>query len=352
MSGGVSWRPAGGFAAPAVRFSAFVCVSLAAAYVFNAVLIHWFGWPGAAALPAGSLSAQAFIQAGIYVFAAAAPAVFVLQTPERPPESDSAVLSAAAGFIIRWAFWAAFLVGAVDAAVSFLRIEGFLVFFTGEALNADLGRSKFRGVWVHYPLIAAAAVIAARTRTLGFPWLALLIVFAEVQIVIARFVFSYEQAFMADLVRFWYAGLFLLASPYTLLTDAHVRVDVLYAGFSPRAKAWTNAAGSAALGAPFCWVILTSGMGGARNVITAPLLGFEVSQSGDYGMYVKYLLAGYLLVFAAAMLVQFGALFLSSAAVLLKGGAEGEKGGDAPHAAYGAHSAAKERLSRAYPAPS
>lgn len=36
---------------------------------------------------------------------------------------------------------------------------------------------------------------------------------------------------MADLVRFWYAALFLFASAYTLLEEGHVRVDVFYAGF-------------------------------------------------------------------------------------------------------------------------
>ena len=34
---------------------------------------------------------------------------------------------------------------------------------------------------------------------------------------------------------------------------------------------------------------------GQSNLINAPLLSFEVSQSG-YGMYVKYLMAGFLLV--------------------------------------------------------
>jgi len=60
-------------------------------------------------------------------------------------------------------------------------------------------------------------VIGLFTRTLGFQWLALLIVIAELAIVFTRFIFSYEQAFMGDLVRFWYAALFLFASAHTLL---------------------------------------------------------------------------------------------------------------------------------------
>ncbi len=91
-------------------------------------------------------------------------------------------------------------------------------------------RVQFIGPWIHIPLILLGFVTALFTRTLGFTWLALLIVIAELLIVISRFVFSYEQALMGDLVRYWYAALFLFASAYTLLEEGHVRVDVLYAG--------------------------------------------------------------------------------------------------------------------------
>ena len=140
---------------------------------------------------------------------------------------------------------------------------------------------------------------------------------ANATIVFTRFIFSYEQAFMGDLVRFWYAALFLFSSAYTLLEEGHVRVDILYAGFSERAKAWTNTIGSLALGIPLCWVILTLSLWGKSNLINAPLLSFEVTQSG-YGMYVKYLMAGFLLVYAITMLVQFASVFLASAETLLR----------------------------------
>jgi len=158
-------------------------------------------------------------------------------------------------------------------------------------------------------------VVAFFVRSLGFVWLAMLVVFAEFQIVISRFVFSYEQAFMGDLVRFWYAALFLFASAYTLVNEGHVRVDVIYTGFSKRGKAWANVAGSLLLGVPLCWIILTMGMWGRGSSINSPLLSFEISQSG-YGMYIKYLMAGFLVVFAVSMMVQFSSYFLSSVAVL------------------------------------
>ena len=46
------------------------------------------------------------------------------------------------------------------------------------------------------------------------------------------------------------------------------------------------------------------GLGGKGNSINSPLLSFEVSQSG-YGMYTKYMMAGFLVVFAISMLIQF-----------------------------------------------
>ncbi|SVB25552.1 uncharacterized protein METZ01_LOCUS178406, partial [marine metagenome] len=230
---------------------------------------------------------------------------------------DSEVLSRLAAYIIRSAFWAVLLIGLVDMVVSFLRVEGLLSAVFGDQLAKDLGRSAYRGLYVHYPLIFVSFIIGYFSRGLGFMWLALLIVAAELLIVITRFVFSYEQAFMGDLVRFWYAALFLFASAYTLIEEGHVRVDIIYTGFTDRGKAWSNVFGTILLGIPVCWVILTSGLGGKSNLINAPLLVFEVTQSG-YGMFVKYLMAGFLLIYALSMMMQFISYFLHNAAILIR----------------------------------
>ena len=196
------------------------------------------------------------------------------------------------------------LVGLADAAVSFLRVEGLLPGLFGDELALDLGRSQFRGRWVHLPIAAIAIFIATRTRALGFVWLSLLVVGAELLIVFSRFVFSYEQAFMSDLVRFWYAALFLFASAYTLLEGGHVRVDVLYAGFGRRTQGRINAVGSIVLGITLCWTILLVGMWGKASVINGPLLIYETTQTG-FGMYVKYFMAGFLGLYAVTMMIQF-----------------------------------------------
>jgi TRAP-type mannitol/chloroaromatic compound transport system permease small subunit len=150
-------------------------------------------------------------------------------------------------------------------------------------------------------------------RGLGFPWLALLVVGAELLIVLTRFIFSYEQAFMSDLVRFWYASLFLFSSAYTLLEEGHVRVDVLYSGFSASTKGMINALGSVFLGISLCAVILFYGMQGKSTIINGPLLIFETTQTG-FGMYVKYWMAGFLGIFAVTMLIQFAGYFLEGVA--------------------------------------
>ena len=236
--------------------------------------------------------------------------------------ADAELLSRFAAYIIRAAFWIVLIIGLVDIIISFLRVEDFLAPLIGDDLTQALGRPHFRGMYVHLPLILLSLVIAFFNRSLGFTWLAFLVVLAEFQIVISRFVFSYEQPFMGDLVRFWYAALFLFASAYTLVHEGHVRVDVLYSRFSKRSKAWTNTVGTLLLGLPLGGTILMAGMWDKTSSINSPLHSFEVSQSG-YGLYVKYLMVGFLAVYAVSMIIQFSSYLLDSVADLRQ-----EPGGD------------------------
>lgn len=276
---------------------------------------QWFGFSPPKKPLDDTAMTQGMWQMFSYIGAALIVCAYVLSTPSRALRADASLLSGFSRYIIRASFWAVFLVGLADMSISFLRVENMLHYFVDSETIKALGRPIYRGLSVHYPLIALAFVIALFTRSLGFTWLALLVVFAEFQIVILRFIFSYEQAFMGDLVRFWYAALFLFASAHTLVCEGHVRVDVLYAQFSIRAKAWANTFGLIVLGLPLCWIILTMGMWGKGNSINSPIFSFEVSQSG-YGLYVKYMMVGYLVVFALSMIVQFSSYLLSNIADL------------------------------------
>lgn len=283
------------------------------AFLINSVFTFGLGWPGFAGLSEGNTSPLAWLQMALYGAVLIGAFFYARSVAGRPLRDDAQLVTSIVTFLIRAAFWAVLLVGFADAIISFLRVEGLLQNVMGETLAQDLGRSAFRGPYVHLPLIALAIVIAALTRGLGFIWLALLVVAAELIIVISRFVFSYEQAFQGDLVRFWYAALFLFASAYTLTEEGHVRVDVFYASMQQRTRGYVNLFGSLFMGIALCAVVLSLGTWTKASVIIGPLLNFEVSQSG-FGMFVKYLMAGFLAVFAGSMLIQFAGYLMDAVA--------------------------------------
>lgn len=310
MTGEVGPTPeeSGGTAINLRLFGWFV---LAAMFVFvlNAFLTFGAGLPGAVWLGPGKGELLSWLQLLLYPAGFVVAAAYVLKTKYLSLRADGDVITGINTYFIRAAFWVVFLVGLVDMAISFLRVEEYLAGIVGEQTAKDLARSNFRGPYVHMPILLLSLVVAKFSKSLGFHWLALLIVVAELAIVIARFVFSYEQAFMADLVRYWYGAFFLFASAYTLLEEGHVRVDVFYAGFQDKTKGMINVVGSLTMGIVFCWTILLVGMSTKSSIINSPIFNFEVTQSG-FGMYVKYMMAGFLGIFAISMMIQFvGYLF-------------------------------------------
>ena len=297
-----------------VRIFSWGMLAAVGVFLVNNVLALGFDWPGIGPVFSDDApGALSWVQMLAYIAGILVAAVYVLYSPDRSLRSDGFVISDINTFLVRAAFWAVLLVGIGDMVVSFLRVEGWLDTFVGDTTARSLGRPEFRGMYVHIPLMILAVVIASFSRSLGFFWLSLLIVIAELAIVFTRFIFSYEQAFMGDLVRFWYGALFLFASAYTLLEEGHVRVDVFYAGYSDRKRALVNAVGAIFLGLSVSWTIMIIGMGNEVAIINMPVVNFEVSQSG-YGMYVKYLMAAFLGVFAVTMAVQFISYFLDAIA--------------------------------------
>jgi len=308
-----------------IRIFARFLVAIVLLYLVSRFLIYWHHWPSLtttiqALINAESTLEQTQLYQGIalimiYLSTFTLLTLSILRTPTRSLTDDANRYQNLAYFIVRAAFWSVFLVGLADAFISFLRVEELLIPVVGETIAQALDQARQRGLYVHYPLLVLSLIIAWFSRSLGFIWLAFLVVLAEFTIVITRFVFSYEQAFMGDLVRFWYAAFFLFASAYTLVEGGHVRVDVLYARVRTRKKAWVNALGSLILGLPVCWTILHYGMGSRQSSLIAPILGFETSPSG-YGMYVKYLMAAFLVIFAVSMAIIFISYFLKSCAYL------------------------------------
>ena len=304
---------ASGAPAPLIRAIGWAILAALAAYLINNVLVVGFGFTYVLDLfnGAGTTSAVTF---GIYVVLIAAGIFYAFRSSDMALRRDAMRIHRFNVYIIRACFWVVLLVGITDVSIAVMRTESLFDGMFSEDTVRSLGQARFVGTYIHLPLVAAGFIIALFTRTLGFPWLALLIMVAELSIVISRFVFSYEQAMMGDLVRYWYAALFLFASAYTLFEDGHVRVDVLYAGFEGKTRGFVNAIGTLLLGMATVWVILWIGFNGKQSIINAPVMNFEITQQGATGMFIKYQMAAFLGIYAATMLVQFVAFFFEAVA--------------------------------------
>ena len=301
-----------------ITIFSFLTVYLTIVFVANNVLTVYLGWPGIQGLvkSSQSLTTTQIILSAIQWLSYILIIGYCFYAGFKIKDSNifhySNTFSNFSSYVARSAFWTIFLIGVVDVIISLLVSEKILDYFlSGSALNFFTKPSS-RVLYIHLPLACIGFIIGYIKKTPGFIWFATLVVFAETAIVITRYVFYYEQAFMGDLVRLWYAAIFLFSSGYTLLKDGHVRVDILYVKFSEKGKAIANIAGSILFGIPLCALTLFFGLQGRTSIINAPVLSFEITQQGVSGMYIKYLLAAFLGVFAITMIFQFASLILSS----------------------------------------
>ena len=316
-----------------IRIFSYSILATTFVFLFNNVLTVWFDWPGVKSLFShyglfgfkklskpleDTVLTFAYLQLFFYLASILLSIFYVNRSIKQTLTTDSEILNKFTAYIIRSSFWAVLIVGIADLLISFLVVEKLVEPLLGEYLKIKLVVPAFRITFVHFPLILLSFVVGYFTRSVGFIWLAVLVVGSEFFIVLSRFIFEYEQAFQGDLVRFWYSALYLFASAYALIHEGHVRVDVLYTGFSERKKAWTNSIGSLILGIPLCLIVLFLGMGGKASIINGPVISFEITQQGSNGLYLLYLMAIYLAVFAVSMLIQFTSYFMSSSDKLLK----------------------------------
>ena len=316
-----------------IRVFSYSILATTFVFLMNNVLTVWFDWPGVKNLfshyglfgfkklskpLSDSVLNFAFLQLFFYLISIFLAIFYVNRSIKQTLTADSEILNKITAYIIRSSFWAVLIVGVADLIISFMVVEKLVEPLFGEYFKIKLAIPAFRISFIHFPLILLSFVVGYFTRSVGFIWLAVLVVASEFFIVLSRFIFEYEQAFQGDLVRFWYSALYLFASAYALIHEGHVRVDVLYTGFSERKKAWTNSIGSLILGIPLCLIVLFLGMGGKASIINGPVISFEITQQGSNGLYLLYLMAVYLAVFAVSMLIQFTSYFMSSSDKLLK----------------------------------
>ncbi len=83
-------------------------------------------------------------------------------------------------------------------------------------------------------------------------WLALLMALLTAAIVVMRYGFNTGSILAQELVTYMHGSLFMLGAAFALKQGAHVRVDIFYRNFSPRAQAWINSLGGIVFLLPLC----------------------------------------------------------------------------------------------------
>jgi len=108
-----------------------------------------------------------------------------------------------------------------------------------------------------------AAALDAASRAVGgvVKWCALGVVLVQFIVVLLRYAYGSSYVWMQESVIYLHAILFMLAIGYTFLVDGHVRVDVLYANWSARRRAWVDLVGILVGVLPFCALLLWASWG-------------------------------------------------------------------------------------------
>jgi TRAP-type mannitol/chloroaromatic compound transport system permease small subunit len=113
-------------------------------------------------------------------------------------------------------------------------------------------------------LLSLARVIDALNERVGRAamWLVLLATLISSGNAVMRY--GYDQSSNAWLEIQWYlfALIFLLGAGYTLKHNGHVRIDILYGRFSPRAQAWVDVLGGLLFLLPLCGLMIWMGWAG------------------------------------------------------------------------------------------
>jgi TRAP-type mannitol/chloroaromatic compound transport system permease small subunit len=144
-------------------------------------------------------------------------------------------------------------------------------------------------------------------------WCLLVLALGMLVTVALRYLFGDSFTRLNEAVMYAHALCFLMAAPAALMRDAHVRVDVVYTGLSPRGKAIVDLAGYHVFLVPVMVLLL---------IYCGPIVELawkigEKSAETD-GLPFVFLLKTAMPIFAVAMLAQ-GCAFAGRAALLVRG---------------------------------
>ena len=146
---------------------------------------------------------------------------------------------------------------------------------------------------------------------LAVRWAALAMVLIQFAIVLLRYVFGISDIAVDESVLYLHAALFMLGAGYTLLVDAHVRVDIFQSKAGARGKAAIDLFGHLFLLMPSMLVIAWWSWPSVSNAWAIREGALSVG-----GIPAAFLLKTLIPLFCALLLVQSLSLMLRAVATL------------------------------------
>jgi len=107
------------------------------------------------------------------------------------------------------------------------------------------------------PLVPICRTLDAINTFVGekTAWLTILMVFIQFIVVLLRYIFGFGSVFLQESILYLHATVFLCGAGYTLMLDAHVRVDAFYHQSRSTHKAWVNLLGCLLFLFPFLYTL-------------------------------------------------------------------------------------------------
>ncbi|MCS6969302.1 MAG: TRAP transporter small permease subunit [Cytophagales bacterium] len=131
--------------------------------------------------------------------------------------------------------------------------------------------------------------------------------------VLLRYVFKSASVAFYEIEWHLFSLIFLLGAGYSLKHDRHVRVDIFYARFSPKAKAWINFLGVGLFLIPFAVLVI-------KSSIPYVAMSYRINESSADagGLPYRYLIKSAITAGFSLLLLQGIALMLDSLLILLR----------------------------------
>ena len=140
-----------------------------------------------------------------------------------------------------------------------------------------------------------------------FSWFLLLMVLLTCLIVILRYLFNIGFIWMQELVRFFYAAVFLICAAYTLAEDAHVRVDIFYSKLSDKKKYLVNLLGTLIFLMPVCFITFIY----SYNYVINSWMQFEGSLE-ERGLHAVFIMKTFIWIFSFMLFFQGVSIVVTS----------------------------------------